>query len=157
LTVAWEVVSDEVRHVFLEAEPKRGALNSIDLGSARKFAVAEATLWSVFGGVSFAAQVATMVCSEAPATKFDKKINIIFNETKTMLCRSTALSVRKYLSTSAFSPRPRLVKKGSAAAVAEAAAEAAAEHAATELADLRKKASFYDAAPPGRCGCAGPC
>ena len=97
-----------MRHVFLEAEPKRGALNSIDLGSARKFAVAEATLWSVFGGVSFAAQVATMVCSEAPAKKFDKKINIIFNETKTMLCRSTALSVRKYLSTSAFSPRPRL-------------------------------------------------
>jgi hypothetical protein len=81
--------------------------------------------------------------SEAPATKFDKKINAIFNDTKTLICRSTTISVRKYLSMSTFSPRPRLVRKGSAAAVAEAAvaeAAAAVEHAATELADLEKEA-----------------
>ena len=45
-----------------------------------------------------------------------------------------------------FSPRPRVLKKGTATAVAEAAAAAAAAHAASELADLEKKAPFYDTA-----------
>jgi hypothetical protein len=38
------------------------------------------------------------------------------------------------------------LRKGTAAAVAEATAAAAAAHTASELADLEKKESFYDAA-----------
>ena len=56
------------------------------------------------------------------------------------------MSVLKFFQSSVFSPRPRVLRKGTAAAVAEAAAAAAAAHAASELADLEKKASFYDTA-----------
>ena len=147
LKASWEAVSDHVRRVFLEAESKRGDLNSINLGSTRTFTVGEAALWASFGGVMFASQVATVVSPEAPATRCDKKISVLFKDTKAIrFGNSTPLSINKYLVSSVFSPRPRLLKKGTAAAVAEAAEAEAVAHAAAELADTQKKASFYDAA-----------
>ena len=144
---SWEAVSDEVRRVFIEADCKHDTLNTIDLGAHRVYTVAEATLWASFGGVSFATQVATVVSREAPATRFGKKIGSLFKEAKAVrFSQSTSMSVLKFFQSSVFSPRPRVLRKGTAAAVAEAAAAAAAAHAASELADLEKKASFYDAA-----------
>ena len=67
---AWEVLSDQVRHVFSGAESKSEDLNSLNLGSIRKFTAAEAILWTSIGGVSFAAQVASVVSLEAPSTRF---------------------------------------------------------------------------------------
>ena len=111
------------------------------------FTVAKATLRASFGGVSFATQIASVVSREAAATRFDQKIRILFKEAKAVrFPQSTPMSVLKFFQSSVFSPRPRVLKKGTAAAVAEAAAAAAAAHAASELADLEKKASFYDAA-----------
>ena len=136
-----------MRCVFLDAESKSGALNSINLGLARKFTVAEAVLWASFGGVMFAAQVATVACPEAPSKQFLKKVSLVFKESKAIrFGHSTPLSITNFLASDVFSPRPRLLKKGTAAAVAEAAAAAATEHAAATLADLQKKASLYDAA-----------
>ena len=43
-------------------------------------------------------------------------------------------------------PHPGLVERGTAAAAAEKAADDAAAHAAAELADLKKKASFFEEA-----------
>ena len=144
---SWEAVYDEVRRVFIEADCKHDTLNTIDLGAHRVYTVAEATLWASFGGVSFATQVATVVSREAPATRFGKKIGSLFKKAKAVeLSQSTPMSVLKFFQSSVFSPRPRVLRKGTAAAVAEAAAAAAAAaHAASELADLEKKASFFDA------------
>lgn len=146
LMASWEAVSDEVRRVFIEADCKHDTLNTIDLGAHRVYTVAEATLWASFGGVSFATQVASVVSREAPATGLGKKIiSILFKEAKAVkFSQSTPMSVNKFFQSSVFSPRPRVLRKGTAAAVAEAAAAAAAAHAASELADLEKKASFYD-------------
>jgi len=143
---SWEAVSDEVRRVFIEADCKHDTLNTIDLGAHRVYTVAEATLWASFGGVSFATQEATVVSREAPETRFDQKISSLFKEAKAVkFSQSTPMSVLKFFQSSVFSPRPRVLRKGTAAAVAEAAAAAAAAHAASELADLEKKASFFDA------------
>ena len=144
---SWEAVSDEVRRVLIEADCKHDTLNTIDLGAHRVYTVAEATLWASFGGVSFATQVATVVSREAPATGLGKKItSSLFKEAKAInFSQSTPMSVLKFFQSSVFSPRPRVLRKGTAAAVAEAAAAAAAAHAASELADLEKKASFFDA------------
>ena len=123
---SWEAVSDEVRRVFIEADCKHDTLNTIDLGAHRVYTVAEATLWASFGGVSFATQVATVVSREAPATSFDKKISSLFKEAKAIkFSQSTPMSVLKFFQSSVFSPRPRVLRKGTAAAVAEAAAAAA--------------------------------
>jgi len=146
LMASWEAVYDEVRRVFIEADCKHDTLNTIDLGAHRVYTVAEATLWASFGGVSFATQVATVVSREAPATRFGRKIGSLFKKAKAVeFSQSTPMSVLKFFQSSVFSPRPRVLRKGTAAAVAEAAAAAAAAHAASELADLEKKASFFDA------------
>ena len=46
---SWDVVSDEVRRLFVKAASKRGALNTIDLGGRRTFITAEVVLWASFG------------------------------------------------------------------------------------------------------------
>ena len=106
LMASWEAVSDEVRHVFIEANCKHDTLNTIDLGAHRVYTVAEATLWASFGGVSFATQVATVVSREAPETRFDQKISSLFKEAKAVkFSQSTPMSVLKFFQSSVFSPR----------------------------------------------------
>lgn len=61
---SWEAVSDEVRHVFIEANCKHDTLNTIDLGAHRVYTVAEATLWASFGALSVVRLPATKGSAE---------------------------------------------------------------------------------------------
>ena len=145
---SWVAVSKDVRRVVIEAASKRDTLNTINLGGRRTFITAEAALWASFGGVSFAAQVATVVsCEVTPSTKCQAQISSLFKGAKAIrFAASTPISINKFLASPVFGTRPGLVRKGTAAAAAEAAAAAAVAQAAAELEDLEKKASVYDAA-----------
>ena len=61
----------------------------------------------------------------------------------------TAISIKKFLCSPMLGKRPKLVRIGSAAALAEASMAAAVEQAAARLADLERKAAFFDAAVVG--------
>ena len=137
----------EVRSVFAEAEDRREALHDIGLGLPRTFAVCEAVLWSEFGGVSFAAQVATVVSREARSTNLTSKIASIFKEAKDIrFGDSTSISISNFLKSPVLGPRPRLVRKGTAAAVAETAAAALVEHESARRVNLEMAAAAYDEA-----------
>ena len=57
--------------------------------------------------------------------------------------------MKKYLCSPMLGKRPKLVRIGSAAALAEAFMAAAAEYEAALLADLERKAAFFDTAVVG--------
>jgi hypothetical protein len=66
---AWSLLSVEVQDVFLDAESKLGALNTIDLGPKRSVTVGELVLWVQMTGPRFAAQVSAAVSlGEAPTS-----------------------------------------------------------------------------------------
>jgi hypothetical protein len=61
---------DKFQGVFLEAEWKLSALNSIDLGDKRSFIVGESLLWTGLCEVRFSAQVAAAVSVKAAPKGF---------------------------------------------------------------------------------------
>ena len=66
-----------------------------------------------------------------------------------MFSANTAISMKNYRCSPILGMRPKLVRIGSAAALAEASMTAAVEQAAARLADLERKAAFFDAAVVG--------
>ena len=76
LTAAWEAVSDEVRHVFIEAESKHIALNSIDLGSVARTPSRRRPCGRPSVACRSPPRVVTVVSREAPAAWFGKKSSV---------------------------------------------------------------------------------
>jgi hypothetical protein len=64
-----------VKAISRTSEPKRNALNTVDLGPKRSFSVGECALWARLTGPRFAAQVAAVVgLVEATATAVANKV-----------------------------------------------------------------------------------
>jgi hypothetical protein len=72
LKESWSLLPVKVHGVFLEAECKLDALNSIYLGGKRSLTAGESFLWTELCGVRSSAQVAAAVSLEATAKGFLK-------------------------------------------------------------------------------------
>ena len=92
-------------------------------------------------GPTYAAQIASAVLLEPGcARRLDGIMSILAKEAKAIKFSAiTAISMKKYLCSSMLGKRPKLVRIGSAAALAEAPMAAAAEYEAARLADLERK------------------
>ena len=157
---AWRTLPDDVKCFLRAAEVAHGTSNFVDLAGARAMSVAEvACLVGLFGPM-YAASVARATCLKPiPENgRLDGFMGRVSKEAKAIIVpRTTPSSLKKYLESPVFGPRPRLVAVGSAAALAEASMAAAVEQAAARLADLERKAAFFDAAVVGRPARPGPC
>ena len=134
------------------AEVAHGTSNFVDLAGARAMLVAEVACLVGLFGPRYAASVARATCLRPiPENgRLDGFTARVSNEAKAIkVTRTTPSSLKKYLESPVFGPRPRLVAVGSAAALAEASMAAAVEQAAARLADLKRKAAFFDAAVVG--------
>jgi hypothetical protein len=61
-----------VKRVFVDAETKLGALDSIDFGAKRSIITGEVELWAHFSGARFAAHAcASVILEEVLAARFD--------------------------------------------------------------------------------------
>ena len=131
-----------------EAEASTGQAGCIDLGGRRSFTVAEALVLDARFGPRFAATVAEAVCLELlPKKRFDGQITNIAKQAKAIrFGDSTSISISNFLKSPVFGPRPRLVRKGTAAAVAETAAAALVEHESARRVNLEMAAAAYDEA-----------
>ena len=114
--------------------------------------VAEVACLVYLYGPRYAASIAEATCLEPIPGKgrhdgFMAKVTKEFKAIR--ISRTTPSSLKKYLDSPVFGPRPKLVAVGSAAALAEASMAAAAEYEAARLADLERKAAFFDAAVVG--------
>ena len=141
LQEAWNIVSDDVRALLVDAESKLTKLNSINLGPKRSFTVAECALWAALCGVRFAAQVAAVVSLEE-VTKSHGKISVLAKDVAAIRYgHSTATSITKYLRSPVFGNRPKLVHKKTKAAAAEAAEIAAEAEAAARMEKTKRLAA----------------
>jgi len=131
-----------------EAEASAGRAGCTDLGGKRAFTVAEALVPEAMFGPRFAATVAEAVCLELlPKKRFDGQITNIAKQAKAIrFGDSTSISISNFLKSPVFGPRPRLVRKGTAAAVAETAAAALVEHESARRVNLEMAAAAYDEA-----------
>ena len=112
-----------------------------------------ACLVGLFGPM-YAASVARATCLKSiPENgRLDGFMARVSKEAKAITVTRTtpsSSSLKKYLESTVFGKRPKLVRIGSAAALAEAPMAAAAEYEAARLADLERKAAFFDATVVG--------
>ena len=148
LEESWKLLPGPVRLFVKEAEASTGQAGCIDLGGRRSFTVAEALVLDARFGPRFAATVAEAVCLELlPKKRFDGQITNIAKQAKAIrFGDSTSISISNFLKSPVFGPRPRLVRKGTAAAVAETAAAALVEHESARRVNLEMAAAAYDEA-----------
>jgi hypothetical protein len=130
LEEAWDLLSGDVKAFFRIAESNLDALSTVDSGPKRPFSVGKCALWARLTGSQFAAQVeAVYSLVEAPAnhrmaTTVVKEVMAIKYSNK------TSHSIKKFLEAPFAGKHPKLIQKGTKAAVAEAAVTAAEATAA---------------------------
>ena len=132
LEKTWDLLSGDVKAIFLLAESNIDALFTAELGPKRPFSVGECALWARLTGLRFAAQVAAVVSLvEAPASHYEattaaKEVMAIKYTNK------TGHSIIKFLESPFAGKHPKLIQKGTKAAAAEAAEVAAETEAAAQ-------------------------
>ena len=136
---------------MLAAKASQGAASFVDVGGKCGLSVAEAICLVELCGPGYASQIAAAVLLEPGcARRLHWNMCILAKEAKAiMFSANTAISMKKYLCSPILGMRPKLVRIGSAAALAEAPMATAVEQAAARLADLERKAAFFDAAVVG--------
>ena len=136
---------------MLAAKASQGAAIFIDVVGKRGLSVAEAICLKKLCGPTYAGHIASAVPLEPGcARQLHWNMCILAKEAKAIKFSAiTAISMKKYLCSPMLGMRPKLVRIGSAAALAEASMAAAVEQAAARLADLERKAAFFDAAVVG--------
>ena len=151
LETSWELLLRDERDFVLAAKASQGAAIFVDVGGKRGLTVAEEICLEELCGPQYAAKIAAAVLLEpGSARRLDGNMCILAKEAKAIrFTGSTAISIKKFLCSPMLGKRPKLVRIGSAAALAEESMAAAVEQAAARLADLERKAAFFDAAVVG--------
>ena len=118
------------------------------MGGKRAFTVAEALVLEAMLGPRFAATVAEAVCLEPlPKNRPDGKISKVAKEAEAIrFDRTTSISITNFLKSPVFAGQPKLVRKGTAAAVAEMAATVLTEHEAARRVDPEMAAAVFEKA-----------
>ena len=139
------------RDFLLAAKASQGAASFVYDGGKRGISVAEAICLEGLCGPQYAGHIAAAVLLEPGSARqlYGNMYNVAKEAKAIRFSHITAISIRKYLCSPMLGKRPKLVRIGSAAALAEASMAAAVEQAAARLADLERKAAFFDAAVVG--------
>ena len=122
------MITDEVQRVQLGAEAmagvRHGQPGAISVGTERICTAAEAVLWGALFGPRYTAYVAGVVCSGQGPVNYERIARLAKNVRAIRLAKVTATSLEVFLLSPVFGKRPKLVRKGTAVALAEAAAAA---------------------------------
>ena len=109
------------RDFLLAAMDSQGAASFVDVGGKRGLTVAEGICLEELCGPQYAAKIASAVLLEpGSARRLDWNMCILAKEAKAIkFSQITAISIKKYLCSPMLGMRPKLVRIGSAAALAE--------------------------------------
>ena len=113
-----------------------GQPGAISVGTERVYTAAEALLWDALFGPSYTAYVAGVVCSGQGPVKHGRTARLAKEVRAIRLANVTATFLKAFLLAPVFGKRPKLVRKGTASALAEAAAAALAVHDAARRVKL---------------------
>ena len=123
-----------------------GQPGAISLGTERVYTVAEALLWGALFSPSYTAYVAGVVCSRQGPVDHGIIARLAKEARAIRLAHVTATSLKAFLLSPVFGKRPKLVRKGTAAVLAEAAAAALAEHQAARRVNHEVAPAAFDKA-----------
>ena len=144
------LVADEVKRLLLGTEAMTGVHHgqpgAISVGTERVYAVSEALLRDALFGPSYTAYVAGVVCSGKGPVDHGIIARLAKEARAIRLAHVTATSLKVFLLPPVFGKRPKLVRKGTAAALAEAVAAALSEHETARRVDLEMAPAAFDKA-----------
>ena len=127
LETSWELFMPDERDFLLAAKASQGAASFVDVGGKRGLSVAEAICLAEPSGPTYAATIAAAVLLEPGIVRqlVGNMYNVAKEAKAIKFSAITAISVKKYLCSPVLGMRPKLVRIGSAAALAEAPMAAA--------------------------------
>ena len=159
LETSWELLHREERDFLLAAMASQGSASFVDDWGKRGLTVAEGICLAELFGPTYAGHIASAVLLEPGcARQLHGNMCILAKEAKAIrFTGSTAISIKKFLCSPMLGKRPKLVRIGSAAALAEESMAAAVEQAAARLADLERKANLLRRGRRWRPARPGPC
>ena len=121
LETSWELLLRDQQDFLLATKASQGDASFVDVGGKRGLSVAEAICLEELCGPKYAAQIAVAALLEPGCTRqLHWNMCILAKEAKAIrFSHITAISITKFLCSPMLGKRPKLVRIGSAAALAE--------------------------------------